>query len=122
MRFTPQEQSVLRAAVDRILPSDDHPGAWDAGAAEYLERQLDATSRDARVVKGRFCRIEAESGRDPARASSAFAEARTRAARRESGAGREWTVWPEILPGYHTTGEGVYSDPGKGQPQLRPWA
>src|SRR5688572_2839561 len=41
MRFTPQEEAALRAAVDRILPADDFPGAWEAGARPYLERQLD---------------------------------------------------------------------------------
>lgn len=50
MRLTPQEQAVLRAAVDRILPADDYPGAWDAGALEYLGRQLDGTTRPQRLA------------------------------------------------------------------------
>src|SRR5690348_2423606 len=32
--------ATLRAAIDRILPPDDFPGAWEAGAGEYIQRQL----------------------------------------------------------------------------------
>jgi Gluconate 2-dehydrogenase subunit 3 len=36
----PRTSDVLRAAVERILPADDFPGAWETGAGEYLARQL----------------------------------------------------------------------------------
>jgi gluconate 2-dehydrogenase gamma chain len=43
--MTPQlteiQQQTLRAAVDRIIPPDDYPGAWDAGVGDYLARQFE---------------------------------------------------------------------------------
>lgn len=32
--------SVLRAAVNRIIPADDFPGGWDAGAADFFAQLL----------------------------------------------------------------------------------
>jgi hypothetical protein len=33
--------STLRAAMDRLIPADEFPGAWDAGCGDYLLAQLD---------------------------------------------------------------------------------
>lgn len=33
--------STLRAAMDRLIPADEYPGAWDAGCGDYLLAQLD---------------------------------------------------------------------------------
>lgn len=41
MTLTDAQQRTLAAAVERILPSDDGPGAAEAGAAAYIERLLD---------------------------------------------------------------------------------
>lgn len=41
MALTDAQQRTLAAAVDRILPSDDGPGAAEAGAAAYIERLLE---------------------------------------------------------------------------------
>ena len=41
MRLTEGQQQTLRAAVDRIIPADDYPGAWEAGVGDYLARQFD---------------------------------------------------------------------------------
>src|SRR5271157_857330 len=38
--FTDQEGRILAALCDRIVPSDDYPGAAEAGAVEYIDRQL----------------------------------------------------------------------------------
>ncbi|MFJ3681444.1 gluconate 2-dehydrogenase subunit 3 family protein [Pseudomonas sp. NPDC090208] len=39
--FTAEEWAFVQAAVSRIIPSDEHgPGALEAGAAEYIDRQM----------------------------------------------------------------------------------
>ena len=39
--LTPQQLETLRAVMDRLIPPDEAPGAWDAGVGAYLERQFD---------------------------------------------------------------------------------
>jgi gluconate 2-dehydrogenase gamma chain len=39
--LTSEQQRVLAAAAERILPSDDGPGAAETGAAGYIERLLE---------------------------------------------------------------------------------
>jgi len=39
--LTGEQRRVLTAAVERILPSDDGPGAAETGAAAYIERLLE---------------------------------------------------------------------------------
>ena len=41
MPLTDEQQKVLAAAVERILPSHDGPGAAETGAAAYIERLLE---------------------------------------------------------------------------------
>ncbi len=65
--LTLRQLEVLRAAVDRILPSDDFSSGWDAGVGDYLQRQfqgdlsgligfyrvgLDALDAEARKANG----------------------------------------------------------------------
>ena len=38
--LTPTQQSVLRGVVNRIIPADDFPSGWEAGAGAYLLGQL----------------------------------------------------------------------------------
>jgi hypothetical protein len=38
--LTETQLTTLRAALDRIIPPDDFPGAWEAGVGDYLLRQL----------------------------------------------------------------------------------
>jgi gluconate 2-dehydrogenase gamma chain len=38
--LTLEQQEILRAAIDRIIPADDYPGGWEAGVGDYLLRQL----------------------------------------------------------------------------------
>ena len=45
MTFTDVQQKTLRTAMDRIIPADDYPGAWDAGAGNYITRQLNGDLR-----------------------------------------------------------------------------
>jgi gluconate 2-dehydrogenase gamma chain len=52
----PERLATLRAAMERVLPSDcDGPGAAEAGAADYVERALEAGIRPAvrqRLLEG----------------------------------------------------------------------
>lgn len=38
--LTETQLATLRAALDRVIPPDDFPGAWDAGVGDYILRQL----------------------------------------------------------------------------------
>jgi hypothetical protein len=40
MRLTKEQQLILRAVVDRLIPPDDFPGAWQAGVGDYLANQF----------------------------------------------------------------------------------
>jgi len=40
MFFTADQQETLRAAIERIIPADEFPSGWEAGAGDYLLRQL----------------------------------------------------------------------------------
>jgi hypothetical protein len=39
--LTARQTAVLQAAMDRVIPPDDYPGAWDAGTGDYLLGQFD---------------------------------------------------------------------------------
>jgi hypothetical protein len=45
VQLTSQEQQTLRAVVDRIIPPDDYPAAWQVGVGDYLERQFETDLR-----------------------------------------------------------------------------
>jgi hypothetical protein len=120
MPLTPREEAVLRAAVERLLPADDFPGAWEAGAREYLERQLEGDLAGARgLVEQGLAALDAEA---IARSGSGFAalddggrDALLRDV--EQGSVRTpWSVPPQqffdLLA--RTTAEGFYADPGQG--------
>jgi hypothetical protein len=44
--LSPTQQTTLRALMDRIIPPDDDPGAWDAGVGDYLAAQFERDLRD----------------------------------------------------------------------------
>ena len=109
MRFTPQEQAALRAVVDRILPGDEHPGAWDAGAEEYLGRQLDGDLRAMRtMVEAGLAALDAEAQRRSSVPFSALDTQGQDALLR----GIESSEFFLLL--VRTTAEGFYSDPAQG--------
>jgi hypothetical protein len=120
MRWTPAEQAILRAAIDRIVPADDFPGAWEAGALEYLDRQLEGDLLGMlEVVRNGLKCLDAEAG---SRFGAGFAEASTEeqdALLRDVEKGdvhAAWCVAPErffeLLA--RTTAEGFYADPAQG--------
>lgn len=38
--FNATQERTLRAALDRLIPADDFPGAWEAGCGDYIGGQL----------------------------------------------------------------------------------
>ena len=36
MRLSEKQQETLRTLLDRIIPPDDYPGAWQSGVGDYL--------------------------------------------------------------------------------------
>jgi len=38
--LTPSQLITLRSLLNRIIPADDYPDAWDAGVGDYLLRQF----------------------------------------------------------------------------------
>jgi choline dehydrogenase-like flavoprotein len=112
---------VLKALVDRILPRDADPSAWDAGAAEFLRRMLgsDLAARAADLWAG-VAQLDREAlAAGPAR----FAElgpARQDALLGELAAGGGRTPWPGLPAAAFLTwlaglvAQGFYGDPGHG--------
>jgi gluconate 2-dehydrogenase gamma chain len=41
--FTPHERRTIAAAMARIIPTDEHPGAAEAGTIDFVERYLSGT-------------------------------------------------------------------------------
>jgi hypothetical protein len=118
--LTPEQTAILRAAIGRIIPPDDFPGGWEAGAGDYLLRQL---QRDLQPLAELY-----SAGLD-----SLDAEARSMAGANFAALGQEaqdallgaiergdvttvWPVDPAMFFRYlveHAM-EGFYSDPGNG--------
>jgi len=120
MKLTETQQHTLRAAIERIIPSDDYPGAWDSGVGDYLARQFDS---DLLPMLGDYrdglTALEAES---TARFQQNFVsltdeEQDTLLSHIE--AGQVLTVW-NVVPSrffrllVNTTAEGFYSEPEQG--------
>jgi gluconate 2-dehydrogenase gamma chain len=117
MRLTKQQQQTLRAAVDRIIPPDDYPGAWQAGVGDYLANQFQSDLRS--VFEDYRAGLTGLEGEAVARFQQSFnllsGEAQDTVLRHVE-AGELLTVW-EVEPGLFfnllvkTTAEGFYSDP-----------
>jgi gluconate 2-dehydrogenase gamma chain len=43
--FSSEQRALLEAVCEQMLPSDDLPGAKEAGVVQYIERQLAGTLR-----------------------------------------------------------------------------
>jgi hypothetical protein len=120
MKLTEQQQQTLRAAVDRIIPPDDYPGAWQSGVGDYLARQFDG---DLRPVFDDYCTgltaLEAES---IARFRQSFNKLSEEDQDHVFGfveAGEVLTTWdvpPRVFFNLlvRTTAEGFYSEPEQG--------
>ena len=118
--LTEAQRATLRALVDRLIPADDYPGGWDAGVADYLDRQF---AGDLRTLVGVYrAGLEALDVEALAVAGVHFAELAPEAqdellSRIERG--EVVTVWPVDPADFLRTAaehaaEGYYGDPGNG--------
>lgn len=50
MQFPPARERALAALCDCLIPPDDYPGAWEAGAGNYIARLLDADASHLQTI------------------------------------------------------------------------
>jgi hypothetical protein len=120
MRLTGEQQQTLRAAVDRIIPPDDYPGAWQSGVGDYLARQFEG---DLHPVLDDYCAgltaLEAESIALFHKCFASLSDNERDTVLRHVEAGEVLTVWNVVPQVFfrllvRTTAEGFYSDPEQG--------
>ncbi|MBA3356702.1 MAG: gluconate 2-dehydrogenase subunit 3 family protein [Pyrinomonadaceae bacterium] len=120
MRLTEEQQHTLRAAVDRIIPPDDYPGAWQGGVGDYLARQFES---DLRPMLDDYCAglsaLEAESVARFQQTFVLLSEEEQDTMLRHIEAGEVLTAWnvtPRLFFNLlvNTTAEGFYSNPEQG--------
>jgi Gluconate 2-dehydrogenase subunit 3 len=112
--------NILRALMNRIIPQDDFPNAWDAGVGNYLSQQFE---RDLQhQVETYRLGLEALDGESQASTGKGFPELDTSTqdvllSRMETGqVTLSWPVNPTEFFDMvieHVM-EGYYSDPGNG--------
>lgn len=120
MPLTEHQQAILRAVLDRIIPPDEWPGAWDAGVGDYLLRQFERDLSDwLPTYRNGLEALDAEA---LVAAGAGFAEMDADAqdallARVEAGTtATPWPVEPKrfFAALVNHAMEGFYSDPGQG--------
>jgi hypothetical protein len=120
MSLTTQQEETLRAAVDRIIPPDDYPGAWQSGVGDYLERQFE---NDLRPVldsyRAGLTAVEAESVARFQQGFISISDEERDTVLRCIEAGEVLTTW-DVAPRFffdllvNTTAEGFYSNSEQG--------
>ena len=120
IRLTEQQQQTLCAVVNRIIPVDDYPGAWESGVVDYLARQFE---RDLLPVLDDYCAgltaIEAESAARFQQSFILLSDDKRDTVLRHIEAGDVLTSWA-VAPStffkllVNTTAEGFYSNPEQG--------
>jgi hypothetical protein len=118
--LTPNHLITLRSLLNRIIPADDYPDAWDAGVGDYLLRQFNGDLKDS--LSTYLAGLEALDAEALAQANAKFAalppDAQDALLKRVE-AGQVTTVWATDPMQFfktvieHAT-EGFYSDPGNG--------
>jgi gluconate 2-dehydrogenase gamma chain len=118
--FSPPQTDILRAAMNRIIPPDEYPGAWDAGAGDYLFGLLKRDLPQLVVTYGQGLDALDEEAKAVYNAGFAALDAAVQDAllsQIERGAVK--IIWPIDPAAFfrmlvdHTI-EGYYSDPGNG--------
>ena len=118
--FSSSQLATLHSLMDRIIPPDEDPGAWEAGAGDYLMRQFDADLRDRLdLYRAGLDALEAEAQATGQASFSALTAEAQDALLHRIEAGQVTSAWPVDAAQFfrtavqHTT-EGYYSDPGNG--------
>jgi len=118
--LTSDHWNILRSLMNRIIPQDDFPDAWEAGVGNYLARQFERDLRSQ--VETYYLGLEALEAESQAFAGKGFTQLDTSAqdvilSRLEAGqVTLAWLVNPTEF--FHMViehvMEGYYSDPGNG--------
>ena len=118
--LTSNHWNILRSLMNRIIPQDDFPDAWEAGVGNYLARQFEGDLRSQ--VETYHLGLEALEAESQASAGKGFTELDTSAqdvilSRLEAGqVTLSWLVNPTEF--FHMViehvMEGYYSDQGNG--------
>ncbi len=120
IELTEQQQQTLRAVLNRLIPPDDYPGAWESGVGDYLARQFEG---DLSSVFEDYCTgLAALDAESVARFQQSFSKLAEQDQDRLLGlieAGEVITTWA-VAPRFffkllmNTTAEGFYSEPEQG--------
>jgi hypothetical protein len=120
VRLSTQQQQTLRAVVDRVIPADDYPGAWESGVCDYLERLFET---DLLPVFDSYCSglaaLEAESIARFQQGFTLISDEQRDKVLGHIEAAEVLTAW-DVLPRFffnllvNTTAEGFYSNPEQG--------
>ena len=111
MLTEPQTQT-LQAAADRIIPADDYPSAWDAGAGEFFRRLFAREPRFLPVYQAGLEALEAEALQEAGASFAALDTDRQDALLRRFEAAKGSAAFFRLL--VEQTLEGYYADPGSG--------
>ena len=120
MNLNSLQWATLRAAMDRIVPPDDFPGAWDAGVGDFLAGMFQKELRP--VVPTYSDGLDALEAEAQARYERAFHEITSEkqdAILTAVSDGRTHAAWNTAPIAFfrmliHHVNEGYYSDPGNG--------
>ena len=118
--LTEPQRATLRALIDRLIPSDDFPGGWDAGVGDYLDRQFAGDLSDvADLYRSGLDALDVEARTAAGVSFAALApDAQDELLRRvEAGeVAADWSVDPAefFRAATEHAAEGFYGDPGNG--------
>lgn len=113
-------EDTLRAAIDRIIPPDEFPGAWDAGAGRYIRRQLAGDLRHlAPMIDAGLAALDAEARVTADRPFAALPADRQDLLLTAIERGAVRTPWPALPREFFAAlvrlvNEGYYGDPANG--------
>lgn len=110
----------MRAAMNRIVPTDAFPSAWEAGAGNYVLRQLSGDlAQKADLIRSGLEALEAEAQATGTAGFAALAPDAQDALLGRVERAQVDAVWPVDPSAFFgllvtLTIEGFYSDPGNG--------
>ena len=118
--FSERQAATLRALVDRLIPPDDFPGAWQAGVGDYLAGQLVGDLRPLlELYRAGLDALDAEARATASAPFAALGAEVQDALLGQVEAGAVATAWPVDPATFFShavehTAEGYYGDPGNG--------
>jgi hypothetical protein len=119
----PLSLSTLRALLDRLIPSDDFPGAVASGVDRYVTRQLAGDcAHEASAIAAGLEQLDREAAtRHMGKAFTALSAAEQDALLQAIEGGRTAVIWPLEMSAaiffnrmVELAHEGYYADPGNG--------